>query len=486
MLAQRHPDEIAIAVGGAAISFGALRREVERCKQRLAGRLHDVGGAGESICILHARKRPSFVIGLLALYELGWPVAVLAPEQTPAEVARRRPLLGRWIELGSDGAATGVAEGIAGGVDAPLDVIDANADAPAVHHPDTALVLFTSGSTGMPRAVQLSRANIEANIAAVVQALDFASAPGQVLFLPLSYSFGLLGQLLPALRAGVRTEILDNLVVLKALVDRGALAGMLSGVPAHLETVLRLLAGKPCPGVTHVISAGAPLHLGLRRRLLAAFPGARIYNNYGQTELAPRALCLRSDQAGFLSEAAGYPVGNLAVRLTDAGELCVRGDQVMLGYLGDAAATRARIVEMDGDGWLHTGDLATIDDSGLVTILGRNDELFQIGGERLGPAEIEAALAELPGVAHAAVLSQEDALYGASLVALLQMADASMLPRAAELRHRLRAVLSPHKIPGRFYTVAALPRTASGKLQRRRLPDHLREHLRAGTAHALA
>ena len=477
MLAQPHPDDIAIVAGGTALSFRALRHEVERCKQRLPERLRDIrAGAGASVCILHAHKRPWFVIGLLALYELGWPVAVFAPAWTPAEVARRRQLLGRWIELGA---------GDAGGGDA-LEVMDAGTDAPAVHHPDTALVLFTSGSTGMPRGVQLSRANIEANIAAVIHALDFAGAPGQVLFLPLSYSFGLLGQLLPALRAGVRTDVLDNLVVLKALADRGALAGMLSGVPAHLETLLRLLAGKPCPGVTHVISAGAPLHLGLRRRLLAAFPGARVYNNYGQTELAPRALCLRSDHAGFLSEAAGYPVGNLAVRLTAAGELCVRGDQVMLGYLGDAEATRARIPDIgdddggDGGGWLHTGDLATMDDSGLVSILGRNDELFQIGGERLGPAEIEAALAELPGVAGAAVASQANALHGAILVALLEVVDASSLPPAAELRRRLRAALSPHKIPSRFYIVAALPRTASGKLQRERLLDHAR----AGTAHA--
>ena len=129
-----------------------------------------------------------------------------------------------------------------------------------------------------------------------------SSAPAQTLVLPLSYSFGLLGQLLPALAAGLPTALLGNLVELKALLDEGQLVGMLSGVPSHHETLLRLLGDGPLrtQGVTQVVSAGAALSLPLRQRLLRAFPSSRIYTNYGQTELSPRVLCLRSDHPAFL------------------------------------------------------------------------------------------------------------------------------------------------------------------------------------------
>lgn len=480
------------AMGDVRLSFADLRQAVDRCKQRLV-RVPD------SICILPARRHPAFIIAFLALYELGMPVAVFAPEWTPAEAARRRRCLGRWTtaarvldpELGrqlggpldDEGDHAGGNEGEDGPGSGSHGAREA-AHAPAIHHPDTAVVLFTSGSTGEPRGVQLSRANIEASIAAVRASLDFDDVDrqadqGQVLFLPLHYSFGLLGQLLPALRAGVGTRLLDNLVQLKALADQGALAGMVSGVPSHLETLVRLLQARSgsCPGVSHVVSAGAALHPALRRRLLETFPRSRVYSNYGQTELSPRALCLRSDHARFLGNATGYPVGRLAARLTGEGELCIRGDQVMLGYLGAPEATRAAIV----DGWLHTGDLATMDEDGLVTVLGRNDDLFQLGGERMGPGEIEAALRALPGVVDAAVTQVPDALYGTALVALLQVEHpgAAARLRAADLRHRLRADLSPHKIPGRFYLVDRLPRTASGKLQRAHLAALLVDPARA-------
>jgi long-chain acyl-CoA synthetase len=281
----------------------------------------------------------------------------------------------------------------------------------------------------------------------------------------------LLGQLLPALAAGLHTELLGNLVELKALLEEGRLVGMISGVPSHYEALLRLLGAGPVlsQGVTHVVSAGAALSLPLRQRLLQAFPASRLYTNYGQTELSPRVLCLRSDHPAFLSTATGFPVGTLAVKLTSEGELCVRGEQVMLGYLGAPEATG----EKSEDGWFRTGDMAELSPEGLVTILGRNDDLLKVGGERLSPFEIEAALRDLPGVEEAAVWGREDPLYGTTLTAFLQLRPgAPCLPRR-ELRQALRRSLSPHKIPADYYRVEQLPRTANGKLRRSRLQEFL-------------
>jgi acyl-coenzyme A synthetase/AMP-(fatty) acid ligase len=139
----------------------------------------------------------------------------------------------------------------------------------------------------------------------------------------------------------------------------------------------------------------------------------------------------------------------------------------MLGYLGDARATAEVIV----DGWLRTGDAATIAGDGLVTVLGRRDHVLDIGGTRVDPVEIESALAEVPGVAAAAVLRQDDELRGGVLVALLVGERPGALPGHAELKRRLREQLSPGKIPARFYQVSELPRTASGKLRRAALAD---------------
>jgi long-chain acyl-CoA synthetase len=427
----------ALRLGDAALSFAALGRAVDQDKARL-------DRPYEGVCALRAERSLAFVVRLLALYELGVPLALLAPDWTAAEREARLACLQRWFALDEDGRVTRQGTG------------------PKLHHPDCALVLFTSGSTGVPRAVQLSRANIEANVVAVVTALAFEPAGEQTLFLPLHYSFGLLGQLLPALRVGATTRLVNNLVELKQRAEHGALRGMLSGVPSHLEALVRLFGDRPLAGVTHVISAGAALPVALRRRLADIFPDSRVYSNYGQTELSPRALCMHSGHPSFFTPATGYPVGDVEVRTGADGELLVRSRQVMLGYLGDAHATAEKIV----DGWLHTGDAATIADDGLVTVLGRRDHVLDIGGARVDPVEIESALAELPGVVAAAVLRQEDALRGGVLVALLVPERPGAWPAQRELRQRLRDQLSPGKIPARFYEVSELPRTASGKLVR--------------------
>jgi long-chain acyl-CoA synthetase len=442
---------LALTLGDGTLSFNTLRQEVEARKQRLTG-------LPPGIAILRAHRSWKFIASFLALYEAGRPQAVFTPEWTTTEVEVRRRGLGCCFELDED-----------------LGLGWRSESTSPQHHPETALVLFTSGSTGAPRAVQLSRGNIEANVAAVLASLDFAAASMQTLFLPLSYSFGLLGQLLPALAAGLHTELLANLVELKARLEEARLVGMISGVPSHYEALLRLLGSGPvlAKGVTHVVSAGAALSLPLRQRLLRAFPASRIYTNYGQTELSPRVLCLRSDHPAFLSQATGFPVGNLAVKLTSEGELCVRGDQVMLGYLGAPEATREKLE----DGWLRTGDMAELSPDGMVTILGRNDDLLKVGGERLSPFEIEAALRELPGVEAAAVWGREDPLYGTTLTAFLQLRPGAPCPSKRELRQRLRESLSAHKIPADYYQVSQLPRTANGKLRRHQLGEYLRpEH----------
>ncbi len=326
-------------------------------------------------------------------------------------------------------------------------------------HPDTRVILFTSGSTGTPKAVQLSEENILANREAVEDSLDFSSATTQGLFLSLSYSFGFFGHLLPALHCQVPTTLYEKILDVREPFMNGEAEGMWSGVPSHWETLVRLAQGKKNPKVTHVVSAGAALSLQLRKKLRETFPTAKIFNNYGLTEAAPRVLSFSSEDPRFFAEGTvGYPVKHLEVKTEADGELVLRGKQVMLGYVG---GSEGKII----DGWLRSGDLAKIEENGLVSILGRKDDQFNIGGERTSPLEIDFALANLPGVQEAAIAVGTHEIHGAKITAYL----VGNPPDKSEILAELKKVLSGHKIPTEFILVNALPKSENGKLKRAEL-----------------
>ncbi|MGK5090114.1 class I adenylate-forming enzyme family protein [Bdellovibrionota bacterium FG-2] len=386
----------------------------------------------KGVQILTATPTLDFIVQFLACLETGRPAAIFSPQWSVAETQSRAALL----------------------------------QTPC-HH-ETAVILFTSGSTGTPKAVQLSRKNIEANTRGVIASLDFISAREQTLFLPLSYCYGLLGQLLPALQCKIPTRILTKMTDIKGCFDGGSATGMWSGVPSHWEMILKITepthSGKS--EITHIISAGAPLSLSLRERLRERFPRATIYNNYGQTEASPRILCFSSRDPAFFKRGVGYPIGDTQVRLGTDGELQVRGSQIMLGYLGDPETTAKKLE----DGWLHTGDLAEISpetsNGSLVSITGRIDELFNVGGERTGPSEIEQVLKNIPDVTDAAVLIEDDQMYGSKISAFL---IASVILEKNKVLAQISDNLSPNKIPREIYLIQALPRNASGKLMRTEL-----------------
>jgi acyl-CoA synthetase (AMP-forming)/AMP-acid ligase II len=169
------------------------------------------------------------------------------------------------------------------------------------------------------------------------------------------------------------------------------------------------------------------------------------------------------------------PLPGVAVRIVvegedvdagETGEIVVGGPTVMQGYLGDPAATALAL----RDGWLHTGDIGFLDDAGGLHVLDRRDDLIVSGGENVYPAEIEAVLTGHPSVADAGVAGVPDADLGSRVVAWIVADDAATLD-AQELANYCRAHLAGFKCPREFRIVSELPRTAAGKLQRRRLTD---------------
>jgi long-chain acyl-CoA synthetase len=438
MWLSEHPQPgIALVTRASTCSHGDLYSSI-------SDRMRCLRALDDGIVVLTASMSVDFVATLLALLTLERPVAVFSPAWTTDERDSRQALLGGGVE-----------------VDALGTVIRRWPGAPAPVHPLTRLILFTTGSTGRPKAVQLSESNIRSNTRAVIEAVAFRAADTQTLFLPLSYSYGLLGQLFPALEVGMRTDLVERLVDLADGFISQTVRGMISGVPSHYETILRMLPpGYACDRLSHVVTAGAYSSPDLRQRLHQAFPRATIYNNYGQTEVSPRVLCFTSAHPLFYSPHTGYPVGDLRVRCSEGGELLVSGPQVMLGYLGDAEGTRAKVK----DGWLATGDLASIADDGLVTVTGRIDELVNVGGERTSALEIESVILRVSGVRNVAVLIVPDDLYGAACIAYVELTGSDVTEDG--ILGELRRLISRHKMPRELHVIPALPLNQNGKVDR--------------------
>jgi long-chain acyl-CoA synthetase len=293
---------------------------------------------------------------------------------------------------------------------------------------------------------------------------------------PLSYSYGLVGQVLTTLHLGATLLLLGDLVFPTLQVDamRALDARGLSTVPTSLRALARTLAERPAhdaPSLGYVASAGGPLDASTIAATRSAFPGARLYNQYGLTEASPRVAATDDREPAFARGSVGRPLDGTEVwavcpdgsRAAPGveGELVVRGPSVMLGYLGDPDET-ARVLSSDGA--LRTGDAGYVDDEGYIFVSGRCDGVVKCGGERVSVEEIAAVLRTHEGVRDACVIAVPHTELGATLHAFVEgSADV-----VAQLRRLVRS-LPPAKRPARFTALAALPRTPNGKIARAEL-----------------
>ncbi|MBI2784810.1 MAG: acyl--CoA ligase [Legionella longbeachae] len=435
-LTKDFPKKIALSFEEQNLSFAELEAKIQKMSLQLKK-------LPTGILILQALSHPLFIIQLLAALHIGKPVALLAQEFDQ----EKRAILSTHMTIDRHGELLELQEN------------------KLKCHPELALALFTSGSTGQMKAVQLSQKNIAANCQAVIKALEFSRIQDQLLFLPLSYSFGLLGHLLPGLNAGITTKLITQFTDIKTLLESPEVPQMWSGVPSHWVAISKIATVYPesAAKITAVVSAGAPLTTTLRSSLVDTFPNAIIYNNYGLTEASPRVLTYSSRDPLFLEDYAGYPVGDWQVRLSEDNELLIKGSQLMLGYLGEKKQTR---IESD---WCYTGDLAEILPSGLISIKGRMDHLVNIGGEKVNLIEIEHKICQIEGIKEVIVLPLADELYGIRLLACFE--QNLLKPNITEqiLTEQLKKHLLPKKFPINVQFLETLPRNQHGKLDRKAL-----------------
>jgi fatty-acyl-CoA synthase len=334
-------------------------------------------------------------------------------------------------------------------------------------------LLYTSGTTGVPKAVIQTFGMAFANYVNIGQAIDLVSTDTTVNFLPLFHTAGINLYTLPVLIAGGTSHILKKFEV--GQVIDALIAGRCTkffGVPA----IYQALALHPdferldFSRVRHWACGGAPLPLELIRRFAAR--GIKVCNGMGMTETGPTVFLMDAAHAEAKIGSVGKPQILSEVRVVDAdgrdlgvdeaGELLIRGPNVTPGYWNNEAATRAAFLP---GGWLKTGDVAKRDRDGYYFIVDRIKDMFISGGENVYPAEVERAIYTHPAVLEVAVVGVPDARWG-EVGAAYVLAKPGATLDAQELGAFCRKLLAGYKVPKHIEVVDDFPRTAAGKIQK--------------------
>ena len=340
-----------------------------------------------------------------------------------------------------------------------------------------AMVLFTSGTSGYPKGVLISQNNLAQSCRVVSGYLAYREYDSAAVVLPLHYSYALLSQVCSMLYVGGCVRVfadLRNPFKFAKLAEDAGLATF-CGVPSTYKALATMHALKPfrLDSVQIACSAGAAMDRELLGTVKKIFPNAVFFDNYGMTEATPRISYIREDDPNFGEPTCGRPIEGLEVRIVDPdsgrplndgepGILALRGPNVTSGYINDSAATAMAFTE---DGFLLSGDLAYLKD-GYIYIVGRHDDVFNVGGEKVAPLEIERALETHEAVKAAGVIGVADPQRGSVPVAFLEVRS-PVLKR--DLVSFLKDSLPPGRIPVQFFEIAELPTTSNGKLQRRLL-----------------
>jgi long-chain acyl-CoA synthetase len=481
-------DVVALISRNQSITYDDLRGRVDRLRGGLAG----LGiGHGDRVAILCGNGHP-FVLTYLAVVGLGAVGAPLNPSSPAPELQRQlrvvapvavvvdRSAAGAWsaIDRAAVPSVRSVISVDGDACDVPIEDLLAAAPLPAVDvAPDhLAVLMFTSGTAGAPRAAMLTHGNLLANIVQS-RSVPRRVAPADVVYgvIPSYHIFGLnvvVGVSLAAGATVVMVQRFDPATALESIRSRGVT--VIPGAPAlwvafaHFDEA----PSDAFAGVRLALSGAAKLPVSVAERFEERF-GLRIAEGYGLTEASPVVTSSAGMTPVFGS--IGRVLDGIDVRIVDdaggdalvgdAGELWVRGPNVFAGYLDDPEAT-ARV--LTADGWLRTGDLGLCDEEGRLYLVDRSKDLIIVSGFNVFPAEVEEVLLEHPAVADAGVLGVPHPHTGEAVKAFVVVADGASIDEDALVRH-CHERLARYKCPRKILFVDELPRSATGKLVRRDL-----------------
>lgn len=346
---------------------------------------------------------------------------------------------------------------------------------------DTAVLMYTSGTTGAPKGVELTHKNLVANYESVVGAWPFHSGNTFVGVIPLFHSFAMLALLLLGNFIGGRLVLIPQFQPQKLIEAFTKYPEcVFFGVPPFFKVLAHAAASKgiKMPNLKLCVTGAAALPNDVKEAWEGA-TGIELFQGYGLSEASP-AVSFNlpgAHKAGSI----GRPIKNVEVEIWDesgnklpngeVGELMVHGENVMKGYYKNPEETAKSITS---EGWLHTGDLAQIDEEGYISIAGRKKELIISAGENIYPLEIEHVLMSYPGVADAAVIAIPHPTRGEDPKAYVQPLPGVTL-EAPALKAYCREKLAAFKIPVEFEFREELPRNPTGKVLKRLLEAELKK-----------
>ncbi|KAK4485833.1 hypothetical protein RD792_006143 [Penstemon davidsonii] len=480
--------------------------EVELTSRKVASGLSKLGiEKGETIMLLLPNS-PEFVFAFLGASYIGALSTMANPFFTPAEVIKQAKASNakliitqaNFVEKVRDYALEKGIKVMC--IDSPpenclhfsdLTSADENEMPTVKINPDDVVALpYSSGTTGLPKGVMLTHKGLVTSVAQQVDGenpnLYIHSEDVMICVLPLFHIYSLNSVLLCGLRVGAAILIMQkfDIVPFLELIQKYKVT-----IGPFVPPIVLAIAKSPVVGkydlssVRTVMSGAAPLGKELEDAVRIKFPNAKLGQGYGMTEAGPvLAMCLAFAKEPFeiKSGACGTVVRNAEMKIVDTetgaslgrnqpGEICIRGDQIMKGYLNDRESTERTI---DKEGWLHTGDIGFIDGDDELFIVDRLKELIKYKGFQVAPAELEALLLNHPFISDAAVVSMQDEQAGEVPVAFVVRSNGSTITED-EIKQFISKQVVFYKRINRVFFIDAIPKSPSGKILRKDLRARL-------------
>lgn len=501
---------------------GAVRTyaEVDRLTRRLAAALRRAPlGLGRGAVVMNLMLNSAeFVLSFFAASRVGAAVTTANPMSTPHEIANQIAASGATVvftesmavdklPVQADGGLTVVLidarhdgclhfwdDVMASVPDEEVDEDQEAAEAAAGFDPDDVVALpYSSGTTGLPKGVMLTHRSLSTSVAQQVDGdnpnIGFTADDVILCSLPMFHIYSLNTIMMCGLRVGAAIVVMRrfDLARMMELVERHRIT-IAPLVPPIVVAVAKSdeAASHDLSSVRMVLSGAAPMGKDIEDAFMAKLPGAVLGQGYGMTEAGPvLSMCLAFAKEPFKvkSGACGTVVRNAELKIVDPdtgkslarnlpGEICIRGQQIMKGYLNNPEATKNSI---DADGWLHTGDVGFVDDDDEIFIVDRLKEIIKYKGLQVAPAEIEALLITHPSIADAAVVGKQvEPEIGEIPVAFVAKAKGSELSEDDVKQFVAKEVIYYKKVREVIF-VDKIPKAPSGKILRKELRKQLQQ-----------